>query len=48
MTLKYWLLFGDYRIKKIELNPNYVHIPIVSYVKKECLMKPIQNLGAKY
>lgn len=34
MTLKYWLLFGDTRIKGIELNSKYFHIPIDSYVQK--------------
>ncbi|MCR9015771.1 hypothetical protein [Aquiflexum gelatinilyticum] len=34
MTLKYWLLFGDKRIKGIEKNAKYFHIPIDSYVQK--------------
>lgn len=34
MTLKYWLLFGDERIKGIELNAKYFHIPIDSYVQR--------------
>jgi len=34
MTLKYWLLFGEKRIKHIEQNAHYFHIPIDSYVQK--------------
>lgn len=34
MTLKYWLLFGETKIKGIELNSSYFHIPIDSYVQK--------------
>lgn len=34
MTLKYWLLFGEKRIKGIEKNSKYFHIPIDSYVQK--------------
>jgi hypothetical protein len=34
MTLKYWLLFGDGRVKGIEKNARYFHIPIDSYVQK--------------
>jgi hypothetical protein len=39
MTLKYWLLFGDSRIKNIELNAKYFHIPIDRYVKNEMFEK---------
>ncbi|MEO7045479.1 MAG: hypothetical protein ABI091_09265 [Ferruginibacter sp.] len=34
MTLKYWLLLGNKRIKGIEKNAKYFHIPIDSYVQK--------------
>lgn len=34
MTLKYWLLFGETKIKGIELNARYFHIPIDSFVQK--------------
>lgn len=34
MSLKYWLLFGENRIKSIEKNAKYFHIPIDSYVQK--------------
>jgi len=34
MTLKYWLLFGEKRIKGIDKNAQFFHIPIDSYVQK--------------
>lgn len=34
MTLKYWLLFGENRIKNIEKYAKFFHIPIDSYVQK--------------
>ena len=34
MTLKYWLLFGENRIKGIETNAKHFHIPIDSFVQK--------------
>ncbi|MCK9411142.1 MAG: hypothetical protein M0Q53_02500 [Prolixibacteraceae bacterium] len=34
MTLKYWLLFGNKRIKGIDLNSKYYHIPIDNNVLK--------------
>ena len=34
MTLKYWLLFGDKRIKGIDKNARFFHIPIDSFVQK--------------
>lgn len=34
MTLKYWLLLGEEKIKGIEKNAKYFHIPIDSYVLK--------------
>lgn len=33
MTLKYWLLLGEGRIKNIEKNAKFFHIPIDSYVQ---------------
>ncbi len=34
MTLKYWFLLGEDRIKSITKNCSYFHIPIDSYVQK--------------
>lgn len=34
MTLKYWLVFGDEKIKSVTKNYKYFHIPIDSYVQK--------------
>lgn len=34
MTLKYWLVLGEHRIKNIEKNARFFHIPIDSYVQK--------------
>lgn len=35
MTLKYWLLFGESKIKDIEKNAMFFHIPIDSFVQME-------------
>lgn len=35
MTLKYWLLFGGDRIKNIEKNAKYFHIPIDSLIQNK-------------
>jgi hypothetical protein len=34
MTLKYWLLFGENRIKGIEKNARFFHIPIDNLIQK--------------
>ena len=40
MTLKYWLLLGESRIRSIEKNAQFFHIPIDSYVLKGMFKEP--------
>ena len=40
MTLKYWLLLGESRIRSIEKNARFFHIPIDSYVLNGMFKKP--------
>ena len=47
MTLKYWLLLGEKRIKGIENNARYFHIPIDSYVQKGMFEEKYPNAWSK-
>ncbi len=47
MTLKYWLLFGENKIKGIELNAKYFHIPIDSFVQKGMFEEKNPNAWSK-
>lgn len=43
MTLKYWLAFGENRIKNIEKNYIYFHIPIDSFVINDMLKVKLKS-----
>lgn len=39
MTLKYWLVFGENRIKNIEKNARFFHIPVDRFIQSKILIK---------